>query len=72
LSTKYQEAVAHQTSMKWTKEKPTIPGHYWIKDSLGLRVVIVREYRNQMCILNWPVPTDSEWAGPLSLPEESE
>lgn len=65
--------------MKWTKDQPTKPGWYWIrnagqrKEYIGeeRRVVCVRDYVGKLCIENWEIPDkDTEWAGPVPEPEE--
>lgn len=54
----------------WSDKPPTLPGHYWMKDRLGIRVVVVRVYCDQLCISNWPIPSDAKWSGPLPEPED--
>lgn len=60
--------------MKWTKEKPTVPGWYWKReitwDHLNSSIVYIRLYAGKLCIENWQIPDDAEWAGPLSEPKE--
>ena len=62
--------------MKWTKEKPKSEGRYWLKqkdsfDDRGysIRVEYVRWYDKKLCIMNWPIPDNMEWAGPMPEPE---
>ena len=63
--------------MKWTKEKPKSEGWYWLKqkdsfDNRGyfIRVEYVRWYDKKLCIMNWAIPDNAEWAGPIPEPEE--
>ena len=62
------------SNMKWTKKKPTVPGWYWRRklewDELRTSIVEVRLYSGKMCIENWKIPDDGEWAGPISEPKE--
>jgi hypothetical protein len=37
---------------------------------MGVRIEYVRDYGGRLCIMNWPIPEDAEWAGPLEAPEE--
>ena len=65
--------------MKWTSEKPSVPGWYWwhdvdrpgtpcivqvISDGYGLTVYGLEEYSRRL------YETHGEWAGPLTEPEE--
>ena len=54
----------------WTKKKPTKPGWYWKRDRNGDEIVQVRDYVGELCILNWALPNNVEWAGPIPEPEE--
>jgi hypothetical protein len=59
--------------MKWTKEKPTKPGWYWKRRQYftpEISVDYVRDYAGKLCIMNWEIPDDCEWAGPLKVPED--
>ena len=56
--------------MKWTKEKPTEEGWYWKRDYNGIDIVFVRWYARKLCITNWEIPDDVEWAGPIPEPKE--
>jgi len=58
--------------MKWTKEKPTVPGWYWMfrKGDTISRIEYVRKYGGMMCILNWEITDKAKWAGPIPEPEE--
>ena len=56
----------------WTKDKPVKPGWYWMRDKNDFpsRIEYVKEYARRLYILNWPIPDDAEWAGPIPLPSE--
>ncbi len=60
-------------NLKWTKKKPTEVGWYWKKqrdfDGYGVDIVCVRVYARKLCIINWPIPDNAEWAGPIPEPE---
>lgn len=69
------KAVHHP--LVWANEKPTEPGWYWIREPQphGLqrsRVVHVRLYSGKLCIENWEIPSNAEWAGPIQKPMENE
>jgi hypothetical protein len=59
---------------RWTKTKPTTPGWYWMREPRSFgplndsRVVYVRDYCGRLCIVNWEIPDDAEWAGPIEEP----
>ena len=59
----------------WTKKKPTQEGWYWIRKpriySEGPHIVYVRWYVNELCIGNWAIAEDAEWAGPIPFPTTS-
>jgi len=53
----------------WTKNKPTEPGWYWYKRMGGdVDIVYVRWYGKKLCIMNWEIADDAEWAGPIPEP----
>lgn len=61
----------------WTKDKPTEPGWYWMrkKDAYErggffVSVVQLRIYARRLCIMNWPIPDNVEWSGPIQSPNE--
>lgn len=59
--------------MRWTSEKPDHPGWYWMRQPHGHlpdeeEIVKVRYYGGKMCIMNWEVPNNAEWAGPIPKP----
>ena len=55
--------------LKWTKQKPTKEGWYWQRNyRKEVSITYVRKYGGTMCIMNWSIPKDSEWAGPLEEP----
>jgi len=62
-------------TLKWSKEKPTEPGWYWIKDNLGTEIVRIEEISGTLSIWYerdyeaYPVPNNAEWAGPIPEPE---
>ncbi len=57
----------------WTKDKPVKPGWYWMRDTDNspTHIEYIREYAKRLCILNWAIPDDAEWAGPIPLPSEN-
>jgi len=66
--------------MKFTKEIPTIPGHYWcqVGADLTIRLIIRREGELRVCVsrpdeygtpLSWSIGQDINWAGPIPHPE---
>jgi hypothetical protein len=71
---------------RWTPEKPTIPGWYWIRTSASyeiVRVVKVDVDNPDMCALLVPIEPggqgetvdlkdmDVEWHGPVGIPVTS-
>lgn len=55
---------------RWTREKPTVPGHYWWRDkafalSGGEKIVKV-DHKDLM--VDWG--ETCEWSGPIPVPEE--
>ena len=61
--------------MKYSKERPTEVGWYWMRQGFGkirkASVVYVRRYVETLAIDNWPLPKNAEWAGPLEEPEDA-
>lgn len=58
--------------MKWTSEKPSVPGWYWWRDNI-VRVVYIGEYPpGNLYIMGYHNlrVAKGEWAGPLTEPEE--
>ena len=62
--------------MEWTKEKPNKPGWYWMKRNSSLKssnieisVQQVRLYAGKLCIMNWEIPNNVEWSGPIPEPK---
>lgn len=59
----------------WTKNSPTVPGHYWMLSNGKARVVEVIERKGDLCIeygafflsLTYFIDT-AEWNGPLPVP----
>ena len=65
--------------MKWTRDKPTEIGWYWLRETdrfceagVSIRVEYVRWYGRELCIMNWPIPENKEWAGPIPEPKEDQ
>ena len=60
---------------KWTKEKPTKPGWYWMRKKyfnvFDTSIKKVRECGGELCIVNWAIPNEAEWAGPIPEPGEN-
>lgn len=55
--------------LKWTEESPTQEGWHWKKDyRKEVSIVYVRKYGGAMCIMNWAIPKDAKWCGPLEEP----
>lgn len=64
-------------NLTWTRERPTVPGWWWVRSRYGKRVT-----QTIMCVKAWedgrlyiyagkPVERhDAEWAGPIPQPEE--
>ena len=66
--------------MKWTKERPTKPGWYWMRAGCDYPRSVVQVYemsgelRYTDLDLNesrFIVTSDKEWAGPVVEPDES-
>ena len=61
-------------SLYWTKEKPTKPGWYWVKREylkvMESSIQQVRIFDDALCISNWKIPEEAEWAGPIPEPLE--
>ncbi len=58
-------------SLVWTKEPPKEPGWYWHRTIMVLRPEMVHAVRCEDGHVFWGVDfPDSEWAGPIPLPEE--
>lgn len=65
--------------MKWTSEKPTKPGYYWLRGA-DADAQLVRVYRARLSgamrvesIEGWNDVVDDiscQWAGPLEEPQE--
>jgi hypothetical protein len=63
--------------MRWTRNKPTVPGWYWWKtyavmtnQEAGTSIVFVAEDRYCSIEGDYVENLGGEWAGPLPLPEE--
>ncbi len=59
--------------MKWTTEKPTETGWYWIKDSHWCEGIIVRVNADTRKYYDGDLhnfPLNAKWAGPISVPED--
>lgn len=54
--------------LKWTTDTPTKVGWYWKRDKHGTDIVHIRKYCNELCIANWTIPINVEWAGPIPRP----
>lgn len=69
--------------MKWTTDKPTQPGWYWIKDGSAARIVELEIGTFDGVYVAWvwqvgsraQIPLErfncGEWAGPIPEPEEA-
>lgn len=62
--------------MKYTTERPTVPGYYWLKWDGNEEIVKVREWFGKLEVHEFLVPdTDSptafknscQWAGPIDI-----
>ena len=64
--------------MKWTTDKPTVPGWYWWRSDSKRGPIVVNVYRlskiwccsfpdDEPCPVNY---AKGEWAGPIAEPEE--
>ncbi len=58
--------------MKWTTEKPTEPGWYWIKgyDDSEPRIIFAENRGKFFDGKYWHNPYKAKWAGPISVPED--
>lgn len=61
--------------LHWTDKVPTQVGWYWRKDKRSQgepnpqpHIVEVRQYDGGLCVSNWKITKDYEWAGPISTP----
>jgi hypothetical protein len=59
----------------WTNKEPTEEGWYWVLKEKGdfrekpiPSIEYVRKYAGRMCIVNWEIPSNAKWAGPIPLP----
>jgi hypothetical protein len=58
--------------MKWTTDKPKVPGWYWYKHSTKAIIVVVDDL---LCVQDTDENTDhvdeisGQWAGPLEAPQ---
>lgn len=62
----------------WTKNKPTVPGHYWLLANGKARVVEIIERNGDLCFEHGIFFLSvsyfdgmAQWCGPLSLPTHS-
>ena len=62
----------------WMKNKPTVPGHYWMLANEKARVVEVIERNGDLCLEHGAFFLSlsyfdgvAQWCGPLSLPAHS-
>jgi hypothetical protein len=69
-------------SLRWSREPPTEPGWYWVKDHVGTGIVevVIRPGHRYLAIYEDSYPKGNfipvagilaEWAGPIPEPEES-
>ena len=65
-----------QEKLKWTKDKPTKEGYYWLKeDKTESEIVLIQELFDGLWIWIqrdedvYALPEDAEWAGPIEEPE---
>ena len=59
--------------MKWTTDKPTEPGWYWIKTPTGISANgYVDYFDGELIGLTRPeeFPSSTKWAGPIEEPPE--
>ena len=62
--------------MKWTKDKPTVPGWYWYQHKSSVirigEVFIATRGRSKGKLLleGFSMIGDYKWAGPIAEPEE--
>ena len=63
----------------WSKNQPTEPGWYWVRNAGDRRkmwgeerrITHVKMYNRELSIGNWATPDkDVEWAGPIPFPED--
>ena len=65
--------------MKWTKQEPKDNGWYWLRQvdtfsetGILVRIEYIRWYGKKLCLMNWPIPKNTEWAGPIPEPKEAQ
>jgi hypothetical protein len=63
--------------MRWTTEKPTVPGWYWWRKTATARarIVDVLSDREGLYAEGWKMMAmtwNGEWAGPILPPEEAQ
>ena len=63
--------------VNWRTEKPDIEGWYWLRrlhpngsriEDHSDSIEYVRDYVGKMCIMNWEIPDNALWAGPIKPP----
>lgn len=63
-----------ETMNRWTKNRPAVPGNYWMLSNGKARVVEVVDHNGTLCIEHGAffLPLfhfdRAEWAGPLAMP----
>ena len=53
--------------LRWTKEPPTEPGYYWLRQTSTKGLVQIIRACGEELQYNWE---DAEWAGPIQEPVE--
>lgn len=76
IDEKAESRTVWRVQMKWTKNKPTEPGWYWVEDRYGTDIVYIKQVDDEFyiwCEENsdiYPLSEDAEWAGPIPEPED--
>jgi hypothetical protein len=69
-------------TMAWTRGKPTVPGTYWYKSSIGQVVSVdITHFKDNKTLVVWAagicipfklsdIHESAEWIGPLAYPNK--